>query len=163
MAIGKEDFEAGVYGSVLQQVLQCLPDHKALSYLDIRKHTGLGGKELDDALADLEKLRYIQARQLGGGMYYLRRSTTPQQEWYTLKEAELYLRVSRRSVYQLLHDGQLASYRLGKGGHRRFRREDLERVMQREQVSAADAVSGVEDSVLADLWINEKDATYDQI
>lgn len=163
MAIGSEDFEAGVDGSALQQVLQCLPSDKALSYLEVCKRTGLAGKELDDALAHLEELRYIQAKSFGSGMYYLKVENSQPQEWYSIDEAAKYLRVSRRTVYQLVQERQVVSYRVGDRGHRRFRREDLERVMRREDIPATEAVSGVEDPVLAELWDNEKDAEYDRI
>lgn len=163
MEIGKEEPGPGVYGRAAQKILQCLSNDKALSYVDIQNRTGLAGEELDDALINLEKLPYVNVHRRGGGKYYLKVASPQPQEWYSIDEAAKYLRVSRRTVYQLVQARQIVSYRLGRGGHRRFRREDLERVMQRENAPAADALSGVEDPVLAELWDNEKDAEYDRI
>ncbi|MBI3977170.1 MAG: helix-turn-helix domain-containing protein [Chloroflexi bacterium] len=54
--------------------------------------------------------------------------TTSSQEWFTVEEAAAYLRVSRRTVYKLVEEGRLPAYRIGAERHRRFRREDLDRV-----------------------------------
>jgi excisionase family DNA binding protein len=57
--------------------------------------------------------------------HYEREPGLPEQEWYTVDEAVNYLRVSKRTIYLLLREGQLESYRVGKRGHRRFNRKDL--------------------------------------
>lgn len=95
--------------------------------------------------------------------HYEQASGTPKQEWYTIDEAANYLRVSKRTIYQLLKEGQLVSYRVGKSGHRRFKREDLDRTMQKEGDEELYALNAVADPVLAELWDNERDAAYDQI
>ena len=87
----------------------------------------------------------------------------PVQEWYTIDEAASHLRVSRRTIYQLLDQGKLACYRVGEGGHRRFKREDLERVMHRDSEGEVYAMNAAADPVLAELWDNEKDAAYDRL
>ena len=53
----------------------------------------------------------------------------PYQEWYTINEAAQYLRVTRRTIYRFIEKGQLPTYRVGVGGHRRFRHKDLERIL----------------------------------
>lgn len=163
MAIGKEDFEAGVFGDILHLVMQHLPSEQALELRDIQNITGFDTKSLNRALPELVKMGYLREKDINGTKYYLKVANAQPQEWYTIDEAANYLRVSRRTVYQFVQERQIVSYRLVKGGHRRFRREDLERAVQREEVPAADVLLGVEDPVLAELWDNEKDAEYDRI
>lgn len=163
MAIGREDFEAGVYGNILHLVMQHLPSEQALELRDIQNITGLDTKSLNRALPELVKMGYLREKEINGTKYYLKVAVAQLQEWYTIDEAAKYLRVSRRTVYQFVKERQIVSYRLVNGGHRRFRREDLERTMHREKVPAADAFNGVEDPVLAELWDNERDAEYDRI
>ncbi len=50
-------------------------------------------------------------------------------EWMTIKEAMAYLKVSRRTIYNLCDSGKLPFYTLGEGGIRRFKRSDLDRVL----------------------------------
>jgi excisionase family DNA binding protein len=163
MAIGKEDFEAGVYGDDLHLVMQRLPYEQALEGRDVQHITGLATKSLNRALPELVRMGYLREKEINGTKYYLKVASAQPQEWYSIDEAAKYLRVSRRTVYQLVQERQMVSYRVGNAGHRRFRREDLERVMRREEVPAADAINGAEDPVLAELWDNEKDAEYDRI
>ena len=54
-----------------------------------------------------------------------------QQEWFTVDEAAAYLRVSRRTIYKLCEEGQLVSYRTGNRGHRRIRKQHLDKVMKK--------------------------------
>ena len=163
MPVGKEDFEAGVYSDALHRVMECLQYDHALSYFEIRQQTGLYGQPLDDALIQLEALGLIHSKQLKDVMHYLKLQKATQQQWFTVDEAAQYLRVSRRTIYQLVREGELVSYRVGEAGHKRFKREDLDRAMHKEDIVELYAMTAAGDPVLAELWDNEKDAAYDQI
>ena len=90
-----------------------------------------------------------------------------QQEWFTVEEAAEYLRVSRRTIYKLCEEGQLVGYRTGNRGHRRFRREDLDRVMKKgipeSETEEFVVLTATADPVLAEIWDNDKDAAYDRV
>jgi excisionase family DNA binding protein len=53
-------------------------------------------------------------------------------EWMTVAEATAYLKVGRTTLYRLMKDGVLPSFQI-EGGHRRFRQEDLDRVLRRRR------------------------------
>lgn len=163
MPIGKEDFEAGNYGDTLHRVMGCLPDNEALTQNEIEQRAGLKTKKVNYALPALLKLGYIQEKWVGGSKHYMKVTSVQRQAWYTIDEAANYLRVSRRTVYQLLKEGQLAGYRVSERGNRRFTHEDLDRVMQKEEDVDSYATNAVADPVLAELWDNAKDAQYDSI
>lgn len=86
-----------------------------------------------------------------------------QQEWYTIDEAANYLRVSRRTMYQLIKERQLKAYRVGARGHKRFRHEELDHVMTKEDGDDLYGMNSAADPVLAELWDNERDAEYDNM
>lgn len=163
MDVGREDFEAGVYGNALELLMQSLSSGQPLTERQIQSETGLKTKSLNSALAKLQERGRIERKWLGASAYYVAITAPPRQEWYTIDESAIYLRVSRRTMYQLIHDRQLAAYRLGTGGHRRFRRDDLERLMRKEDSEFIEAMTAATDPVLAELWDNEKDAEYDRI
>ena len=163
MDVGREDFEAGVHGNALDLVMQSLSSGHPLTESQIQSETGLETKSLNFALAKLQERGRIERKWLGASAYYLELTGPPRQEWYSIEESAGYLRVSRRTMYQLIHDGQLVSYRVGKGGHRRLKRDDLEAVMQREESSELTSLDAATDPVLAELWDNESDAEYDRI
>ncbi len=163
MDIGKEDFEASVYGNSLELVMQSLAGTQALTETQIQTATGLTTESLSFALAQLQKLGKIERKLLGDSKYYSAISSEPRQDWYTIDESAGYLRVSRRTMYKLIHDGQLTAYRVGTGGHRRFKRDDLEQLMSPEKSEHVDAMTAAADPVLAELWDNEKDAAYDNL
>ncbi len=94
---------------------------------------------------------------------YCRVSTAPEKEWYSVMEAATYLSVSKRTVQQLIHDGEMIAYRIGRGGHHRIRRTDLDSPMHRNDHSGLTELSAAEDPVLAELWDNDQDAAYDQL
>jgi excisionase family DNA binding protein len=88
-------------------------------------------------------------------------------EWFTVEEAAEYLCVSRRTIYKLTKEGRLPAFRIGKERHRRFRKEDIDKVPR-----PGDEIANVEmllklsakaDPVLAEVWDNEKDAAYDRV
>lgn len=88
-------------------------------------------------------------------------------EWFTIEEAAEYLCVSRRTIYKLTKEGRLPACRIGRERHRRFRKEDLDKVPR-----SAEEVKNMEnmlvltaraDPMLAELWDNDKDAAYDRI
>ena len=66
-------------------------------------------------------------------------------------------------MQQLIRDGEMVAYRVGRGGHRRIRRTDLDGPMHREDHFGLVELVGAEDAVLAELWDNEQDAAYDRI
>ena len=162
MAIGREDFEAGVHGNALELVMQSLSSGQPFTERQIQSETGLETRSLNFALANLQERGRIERKWLGASAYYVA-IMAPPQDWYTIDESAGYLRVSRRTVYQLIHDGQLAAYRVGAGGHRRFRRDDLERVLRQDDSTSIDTMTAAADPVLAELWDNEQDAEYDSI
>ena len=88
-------------------------------------------------------------------------------EWFTVKEAAEYLCVSRRTIYKLTEEGRLPAFRIGKERHRRFRKEDLDKVPRPgEEITNVEALlklSVKADPVLAEVWDNAKDAAYDRL
>jgi excisionase family DNA binding protein len=90
-----------------------------------------------------------------------------QQEWFTVDEAAEYLRVSKRTIYKLCEEGCLAGYRSGHRSHRRFRKEELDKLMKRnttdKETEETLALTAMADPVLAEVWDNDKDAAYDHL
>jgi len=88
-------------------------------------------------------------------------------EWFTVEEAAEYLCVSRRTIYKLTEEGRLPTFRIGKERHRRFRKQDLDKVPRPgEEIANIEALlklSAKADPVLAEVWDNEKDAAYDRV
>ena len=88
-------------------------------------------------------------------------------EWFTIGEAAEYLCVSRRTIYKLTREGRLPAFRIGKERHRRFRKEDLDKVPRPgEEVADLDRLlklTAKADPLLAEIWDNERDAAYDRI
>ena len=88
-------------------------------------------------------------------------------EWFTVEEAAEYLCVSKRTIYKLTKEGRLPAFRIGKERHRRFRKEDLDKVPrpgeEAANIEALLKLSARADSVLAEIWDNERDAAYDRI
>ena len=163
MDVGKEDFEAGVYGNSLELVMQSLSGTQPLTETQIQTATHLTAETLAFSLAKLQELGKIEQKLLGASAYYAAVSPVAPQDWYTIDESAGYLRVSRRTMYKLIHDGQLTAYRVGTGGHLRLRRNDLERLMSPEASDPAGATTASADPVLAELWSNEQDSIYDRI
>jgi len=163
MAVGREDFEAGIRGDALHRVIESLPNDRALNYDEVREKTGLDGESLNDALHELQKMGLIEAKWLGASEHYLKVMPSPAQIWYTVDEAAQYLRVSRRTIYQLVKEMQLAPYKVGRAGHRRFKQEDIDSVMRKEQDIPESTLRASDDPVLAELWNNDNDAEYDRL
>ena len=164
MEVGRLDFEAGNPGNELDQVYRCLPNDRALTEGEIQSATGLTTKLLNYALPKLEELGCIKSKwPTPAAKHYLKVMRPSPQQWFTIDEAADHLRVSRRTIYQLVQERQLTSHRVGRGGHRRFKLEDLSAAMQREDVGEFSGLTAAADPVLAELWDNEKDAQYDTI
>jgi excisionase family DNA binding protein len=53
------------------------------------------------------------------------------QQWLTVDQAATYLQVSKAAVYKWVRQGLLAYYELPSGRGRRYRRDDLDRLLQR--------------------------------
>jgi len=47
-------------------------------------------------------------------------------EWFTVEEAAMYLRVSKRTIYKWASTGRLPAYLIGDHRYRRFRKSDLD-------------------------------------
>ena len=88
-------------------------------------------------------------------------------EWFTVEEAAEYLCVSRRTIYKLTKEGRLPAFRIGRERHRRFRKEDLDKVPrlgeETRNLEGLLKVTAKADPVLAEIWDNEKDAAYDRV
>ena len=88
-------------------------------------------------------------------------------EWFTVEEAAEYLCVSRRTIYKLTKEGRLPAFLIGKERHRRFRKEDLDKVPRPgEEIANVEALlklSAKADPVLAEVWDNDRDAAYDRV
>ena len=88
-------------------------------------------------------------------------------EWFTVEEAAQYLCVSKRTIYKLTKEGRLPAFRIGKERHRRFRKEDLDKVPRPGEESRSLEgllkLSAEADPVLAEVWDNDKDAAYDRL
>jgi excisionase family DNA binding protein len=88
-------------------------------------------------------------------------------EWFTVEEAAEYLCVSKRTIYKLTKEGRLPAFRIGKKRHRRFLKEDLDKVPhlveETTNLEALYKLTAKSDPVLAEVWDNEKDAVYDRI
>jgi len=88
-------------------------------------------------------------------------------EWFTVEEAAEYLCVSKRTIYKLTQEGRLPAFRIGQERHRRFRKEDLDKVPRLgEETREAEGLltlAAKADPVLAEIWDNEKDAAYDRL
>jgi len=90
-----------------------------------------------------------------------------EKEWYTIAEAAEYLAISRRTVYKLIENKRLPAFRIGLEHHRRFRKEDLDKVpVAEKEAILLECVIGLTsqtDPVLAEIWDNARDAAYDRI
>ena len=163
MDIGKVDFEAGHYGTELDRILESIQVEKALQQRDIRARSGVETKDLNFLLPLLIQLGYVRSKEINGTTFYIRVVPDTPQQWYTIDEAASHLRLSRRSIYQLIQEGHLASHRVRGEGHQRFKRQDLDSIMEPEDNVRPQEMSAADDPVLAELWDNERDAAYDKI
>jgi excisionase family DNA binding protein len=88
-------------------------------------------------------------------------------EWFTVEEAAEYLCVSKRTIYKLTKEDRLPTFRIGQERHRRFRKEDLDKVPRsNEEIRTGEGflkLTAKSDPVLAEIWDSEKDAAYDRI
>ena len=88
-------------------------------------------------------------------------------EWFTVEEAAEYLRVSRRTIYKFTVEGRLPAFRISQARHRRFRKEDLDKVPRSsEEIRTVQRLLNLtvkSDPVLAEIWDNERDDAYDRI
>ena len=146
-----------------RRVLEQIPEDPVVGYLELLAKTGLTGPDLDEALSVLENLGVIKSKKTAKEVLYWKAGTAPGKEWYSVEDAAKYLSVSKRTVQQLIRDGEMVAYRVGRGGHRRIRRTDLDGPMHREDHSGSVELAGAEDPVLSELWDNEQDAAYDRL
>jgi len=84
--IGKEDFEAGMYGDDLSKIMSCLSETHVKGYSQVMQETGLGGGVLDKRLIELENLGWIRSKRLqperviGDHVFYLKLHKTETSE-----------------------------------------------------------------------------------
>lgn len=85
-------------------------------------------------------------------------------ERFTVEEAAQYLCVSKGTIYKLTKEGRLPAFRIGRERHRRFRKEDLDKVPrlgeETTNLGRLLKLMAKADPVLADIWDDEKDAVY---
>ena len=82
--------------------------------------------------------------------------------WFTLEEAAEYLRVSKRTVRDLVAKEQVTAYRVSPKGSLRFKAQDLDEAL--EPASTRHTVlRDIDYPVLAELWDNEYDAIFDEL
>ena len=76
--VGKEDFEAGMYGNTLARIMSCLSETEVKGWRQLLDETGLGGKDFEQGLSRLEKLGYVTCKRLhegiGDNLFYLKHS-----------------------------------------------------------------------------------------
>lgn len=88
-------------------------------------------------------------------------------EWFTVEEAAEYLCVSKRTIYKLTKEGRLPAFRISQERHRRFRKEDLDKVPrladEEKTIEALLKLVSKSDPILAELWDNDGDAAYDRL
>ena len=150
-------------GNPSKRVLDCVPVEGAIGYFELRERTGLAGEALDGPLKALEGLGLIEAKQTATEVVYWKIAQKPLKAWYTIDEAAGHMAVSKRTVQQLIRDGQLVAYRVGRGGHRRIKSEDLDSAMLRDDRVEIASMTASDDPVLAELWDNDQDSVYDRL
>ena len=146
-----------------RRILEAIPIDPPIGYFQLQEKTQLHGSDLDGGLLELEALGVITKTQISDVAFYCKVSNAPEKEWYSVTEAATYLSVSKRTVQQLIHNGEMIAYRVGRGGHHRIRRTDLDSPMHRNDHSGLTELSAAENPVLAELWDNDQDAAYDQL
>lgn len=66
--VGKEDFEAGIYGDTLSKIYNCLSKTHPKGYSQLKCDTGLGGRDLDRGIRKLKELGKIKSKRLREGL-----------------------------------------------------------------------------------------------
>ena len=150
-------------GTALKMVLDCIPGEGSIGYFEIQGRTRLAGEPLDGSLNALEGMGVIGANQTATEVVYWKIAQQSRRGWYTIDEAADHMAVSKRTVQHLIRDGQLTAYRVGRGGHRRIKSEDLDSAMHRDRRVEQAAMTALDDPVLAELWDNEQDSVYDRL
>ena len=146
-----------------QRLFELIPADPPIGYLELRRKIKLTAADLDGALAELEDLGVINSKHTTNQVFYWRVGADSGKEWYSVVEAATYLSVSKRTVQQLIRDGEMVAYRVGRGGHHRIRRRDLDSPMHLDDHSRLGDLEGADDPVLTELWDNELDAEYDRL
>ena len=150
-------------GTDLKTVLDSIPGEGAIGYLAIRDMTRMSGECLDGSLEALEGMGLIGANQTATEAVYWKIAQQPRRGWYTIDEAADHMAVSKRTVQHLIRDGQLTAYRVGRGGHRRIKSDDLDSAMLRDDRVEQATMAPLDDPVLAELWDNDQDSVYDRL
>lgn len=62
-------------------------------------------------------------------------------QWLTLEQAAAYVQVTKPTLYRWMQQGKLPFYQLAGTGYRRFKREDLDALMEPGQGSSPSSSS----------------------
>lgn len=146
-----------------RRALEQILEDTAIGYLELRRATGLTETILDEALTELEQLGMIHFKKSANEVLYWKAVAQSVKEWYSVDDVAKYLSVSKRTVQQLIRDGEMVVYRVGRGGHRRIRRTDLDGPMHREYNAGLVELGEAVDPVLSELWDSEQDTAYDRL
>jgi len=146
-----------------RRALEQILEDTAIGYLELRRTTGLTETILDEALTELEQLGMIHFKKSANEVLYWKAVAQSVKEWYSVDDVAKYLSVSKRTVQQLIRDGEMVVYRVGRGGHRRIRRTDLDGPMHREYNAGLVELGEAVDPVLSELWDSEQDTAYDRL
>jgi excisionase family DNA binding protein len=146
-----------------RRALEQILEDTAIGYLELRRTTGLTETILDEALTELEQLGMIHFKKSANEVLYWKAVAQSVKEWYSVDDVAKYLSVSKRTVQQLIRDGEMVVYRVGRGGHRRIGRTDLDGPMHREYNAGLVELGEAVDPVLSELWDSEQDTAYDRL
>ncbi|HIN35430.1 MAG TPA: DNA-binding protein [Dehalococcoidia bacterium] len=146
-----------------RRALEQILEDTAIGYLELRRTTGLTETILDEALTELEQLGMIHFKKSANEVLYWKAVAQSVKEWYSVDDVAKYLSVSKRTVQQLIRDGEMVVYRVGRGGHRRIRRTDLDGPMHREYNAGLVELGEAVDPVLSELWDSEQDTADDRL
>jgi len=105
----------------------------------------------------------IHSKKSANEVLYWKAVAQSVKEWHSVDDVAKYLSVSKRTVQQLIRDGEMVVYRVGRGGHRRIRRTDLDGPMHREYNAGLVELGEAVDPVLSELWDSEQDTADDRL
>lgn len=171
--VGRLDFEAKNPGAEYQLTMDRISENwflngRATRTYDLReelRRKGMEAKTVTQAITWIKAHGLVRVEWLGAFECLAPAQADrehDQSPWLTVDEAASYLRVSQRTMRNLVAKERVTTYRFEPGGNLRFKREDLDRCL--EPVAERHTVLRAEDyPVLAELWDNEDDAVYDDL
>ncbi|MFC1935701.1 helix-turn-helix domain-containing protein [Chloroflexota bacterium] len=155
MRIGRADFETGNIGSVHQAVLDVIPEEEAIEEAELRsaydKAPDPNKPSFEQVVENLS--HRINRRQIDGRTFYILKK-----EWLSSAEVARRLGVSMRTVQAWGQRGVMGARYVG--DRLRFAGEVVEEWVRGKRVTT---VGKTKDTVLTEVWDNEKDAEYDRL